>query len=244
MKPKSKSSTEFPTARKLERMAKRVAASLRKEGEDVEGVKCWYSDAALIDKGAERAFVGINPGLAYSGELRAQERRGYLKAPYNQRRYSAWLDQEWGAKGPRHQAAGRQLFQVMYGSAWENKLRSTACFNVSPFPTKKASQLSRRAWNWSASWFRQVLEHVNPRLLVCNGNGATGRSPWAVVSSAYGINHIQEIPIGAKGSTASIKHGRIGEGPLSGCRVIGVPFLGYFAWPEMFDKMKMLGPFT
>ncbi|GEM_PF-2912030 len=231
----------FPIALRFEQQAERYARKLRRNGEAIEGTKCWYSHASLIDQGATRAFIGINPGLAYPGEVTDQKRKGYFKAPYTQAGYNAWLDQKWGPpNGPTHQAAGQRTFQIMFGRTWMEALRATACFNVSPFPTKSISDLPEDAWNWSVIWFRQVLEQVNPKLLLCNGNSET-QSPWSVVSSAYRLRLVRTIDIGAR---ASVKDGFLQTGPLKECRVIGLPLLSRFKRERLFDGLKELGPYV
>jgi len=59
----------------------------------------------------------------------------------------------------------------------------------------------------------------------------------------YNINVVNKILVGAKGSTASIKHTTIISGPLSGAMIIGMSLLNRFGWSDTFEKLSMLEPF-
>lgn len=217
---------DFPTARSFQLQAERIAEELN-DG-NIHGVKCWYSSARLIEDGAVRAFVGINP-KGGSDAPRHDLRFDYLEMPYRnlrQRYYNAWLDEIWIDRDPRphhgpvHQSAAVQVFQHMYHGSWEQVLRKTACFNVVPFRTMGVQVISTEAWKRGTEWALSVFEHVRPRLVICNGNSRS-KSSWSVLSKAYGIDS-EEIAVGAAGSTATIKNGVIVSGPLRGSRVIGL----------------------
>ncbi|MBI4338840.1 MAG: hypothetical protein HY680_02670 [Chloroflexi bacterium] len=230
----------FRVARAFEREAEQYARRTLKG--KIFGTKCWYCDACLIEKGAQQVLIGLNPGGAEVSEARDQN-GDYLALPYTRRGYNAWLDDKtWEGKGPAHQLAVRQAFKSMYSTRWEEKLRQTACFNVVPFRTPNASILTKETWNWGAKWSTAILEHIAPKLIVCNGNG--GKSAWRVLCSAYKVGDFREVAIGSHGSTASLKVGIIASGGLKGAKVVGLPFLNRFGWPETFDKLKELRPFS
>lgn len=222
----------FNNAMKFQKEAERIEDALHDP--KIFGVKCWYSDARLIEDGAEVAFLGINPG----GDKDSQDldkKAGSLKFPYTRKGYSSWLDETW--LRTNHQEAVYELFQTIYGAEWETKLRGTACFNAVPLRTRKQEDLSKQAWKMGTRWSMKVLEHVSPKLVLCNGSGGS-RSPWAAVHDAFTLEDIREIPIM---TTAAIKSGVIANGKLNGTRVIGLPFLGRFKRPAVFQELALMG---
>ena len=223
----------------MEREAKKLATEL--DSQDIFGAKCWYSSASIFEAPATKVFIGINPG----GDRASQEldsRKGYLELPYTKTDYSAWLDEVWPDNGPKHQEAVVRTFRSMYGGTWEKQMRDTASFNVVPFRTPSIATLPPQAWRMGTDWFREVLEHLTPRLVICNGNSRS-KSPWSVVHGFYSVADSPEIPIGATGSTASIKQGVVESGPLHGCQILGLPSLSRFGWPELYRKLSDLKPF-
>ena len=231
----------FNKTRQFQKEAERMEDELNDP--KIFGVKCWYCDASLIENGSEVAFLGINPGGGEESQ-ELDKRKGSLKLPYTQRKYNSWLDETWpGPKGRNHQEAVQKVFRTMFGTTeWETKLRGTACFNTVPLRSRNSSDLSKRAWTMGAQWSMKVLEHVSPKLILCNGN-ARSKSPWAAINDAFTLEDIQEVPIGAQGSTASMKSGVVNGGNLKGARVIGLPFLNRFAWPEVFQVLESMKPF-
>ena len=230
---------KYTFTQKMEHRAKKIVNEL--DSHDIFGVKCWYSNKSIFEKSATRVFIGINPG----GDRASQEldlRKGYLELAHTKPDYNAWLDEMWPDNGPKHQEAVVRTFQSMYGPIWEKQMRDTACFNIVPLRSTSVAKLSPQAWQMGKDWFREVLEHLTPRLVVCNGN-SRNKSPWSVVHEFYSIKDSPDIPIGATGSTASIKQGVIESGPLSDCRIVGLPSLSRFGWPELYEKLSDLKPF-
>ena len=225
-------------AREAEAQAKRLAEEL---GDSVHGVKCWHSAMHWFDQGADRAFIGINPGGG--GESEEQDRWfGYLELPYSNDRYNAWLDERWQGKPQgehKGQKAARQTFQAMYGEAWSDALRNAACFDVVPFRTPNVETLPARAWELAVPWFQSVLEQVRPRLVICNGNNER-RSPWAVISKLYGLGETAKWPIPPN---VFLKEGVVLNGPLMNARVIGLPSIHRFAGVALFRRLERLRPF-
>ena len=226
---------EFPFAVAYEKKAKTFG---RKISGQVYGVKCWYSDARLIEDGAKRVFVGINPG---GGDADSQSDidNGYLARPYAQPGYNAWLDEkEWS----RHQEAVEQAFKAMFGARWRTTLKRTACLNVSPFRTHDAGMLPDKAWSWSIGWFTEVLEHISPRLILCNGSGEY-KSPWSVLHKKYDLEKLPSTYIGAK---AFIKEAYIKQkgSPLHGARVVAMPNLGRFGRESLYQQLESMKPFS
>lgn len=126
------------------------------------------------------------------------------------------------------------------GNGWQDKLLKTACFNIVPFRSPKVDDLSPQTWKLGTQWGLEVLEHIGPELIVCNGNGES-KSPWSVIESAYGIGERKVQPIGAN---ASVKEGAIVSGPLKGTRIIGLSSLSYFGRQALYEKLAQLAPFV
>ena len=104
-------------------------------GEPVYGAKPWYCSASIIERGAEVAFIGANPGGGPQSEAE-DARLGYHKRPYDDHRYNAWLDdRHWEGDGRGHQQRAVEAFEILFGSQGRNILRRAACFNVVPLPT-------------------------------------------------------------------------------------------------------------
>ena len=237
----SRGKAEFEFAVKLQQEAEEEAKKLKNGA--ISGAKCWYCDANLIENGAIRAFVGINPGGGKTSE-KIDVEKGSLDAPYAIRRWNSWLDEDsWEGKGRQHQERVKRMFKSMYGKVWEEKLRESACLNVVPFRTESASRIPAPVWIYSQQWFRRVIEHIRPKLILCNGNGEA-KSPWAVLCSFYRINDVKKVSVGATGSTASLKEAVIESEIMMGTRIIGLPLLNRFGWPETFRTLATLGPFV
>jgi hypothetical protein len=224
-------------ARQWENEARRLEERL--DDPKIFGVKCWYSDAALISNDAERAFIGINPGGGPESE-KEDSIGDRLERPYTRKGYNSWLDDDWWEGGEKRQRNVRRSFEAMYGASAESKLRLTASFNVVPFRTRNAADLSDRAWREGTAWFMNVLTHIDPKLIICNGNGENG-SPWSVIDTKFSISRRHQIEIGAKGS---VKEGVVNSGQLKGCRIIGLPNLSRFGRESLYSALGSLKPFT
>ena len=119
----------------------------------------------------------------------------------------------------------------MYGDEWQDILRSTPCLNVVPFRTPSRKKLPDGAWDAAQPWFRQVLKHLQPDLIICNGNGEKKEaSAWAALKEFNTITGQKQMPTTDK---AAIKYGRVTSGPMEGVAVIRLPHLSKpFFWPD------------
>ena len=223
---------DFPTAARFEQEARHLAQGA--PAHTIFGVKCWYCDASLIESGAERAFIGINPG-GKAGDDKYDEQMGYLEAPYEERSFNAWLDEEWPEGNP-HQRATRKLFQQMYGDRWESVLRSTACFNTCPFRTTSAKDLSGSLWDASTKWVVEVMNQVRPQLIICNGSGKF-RSPWSVITGHYEVDLIFDEEVQANGY---LREGTLQLSPLTNVRILGLPFINRFGGHNLFSMIRKI----
>ena len=217
---------------KMEQEANNIAIPFQ---DSIHGVKPWYTAARLFNQSAERVFVGINPG----GDERSNSQENIGKgAAYNDPDFNAWLDERWQSNKPPgediHQLRAQRVFKILYGDDWEKVFRNTPCFNVTPFRTPNINQLPQEAWEASIPWFQQVLEHVNPKLIICNGNGE-GRSPWSVLDESYTLGDKDKIHI--KG-VSSIKQGVIQSAPLKDTKILALPHLSRFGNRDLFAELE------
>ena len=178
------------------------------------------------------SFLGVNP--SGGREALAHDRdQGYLGAPYERREppWNAHLDERWPGGDPYspHQKRVHRLFEALYGSEWEGALRATACFNVCAYRTARVGDLPPELWFYSIDWAAKALISVAPEWILCDGNGP-GRSPWAAVKSAFGMEIVGEWRVDPDSRTSRrVKLGRLkgnyyaGAGYLTGTRVLGLP---------------------
>ena len=211
----------FPIARRFEKKATELLEEAEARRESVYGIKPWYCSASFIDSGAKIAFIGANPG----GGPQSQEddkRLGILRQPYNDSRYCAWLDdRHWEGDGSLQRRV-IEAFEVLFGPRGRDTLRSAACFNVVPLRTGGVADLSQATWEKGIVWTVEVLEHIKPEVIVCNGNGA-GRSAWNVFNRRrFVVAELEECTVYG---TFRLKSGRIASQRLQGARVIGLPHL-------------------
>ena len=209
-------------AKKMELKANKIAEEFE---DSIYGVKCWYSAARLFDQGAQIAFIGINPGGGDDSHSHQDKDNGYLEKPYKDTNFNSWLNESWGGKPPGssgHQLSAQRVFKILYGDDWKKVLRNTACFNVAPFRTGNVDELPSGAWEAATYWFKQVIEHVKPKLIICNGNGE-GLSPWSVISDKYKLDSENRIQIGK--AKAYLKQGVIQSAPLKNTRILALPHL-------------------
>lgn len=196
------------------------AERMAKPFEDqIHGVKCWFSAARLFDVPAERVFVTINPGGATANDRRDREH------PFEVPDYNAWLDEDWSghrSRGPEHQRRVRMVFESLYGRDGENVLRATPCFPVAPFRTPSLKDLPKLAWKSALDWFARVIEHLEPRVIICNGNSEGLWSPWGVLDDRYSITKIKKTRLAG---TFSLKEGIVASGSLGGARILAFPHL-------------------
>ncbi|HMO15220.1 MAG TPA: hypothetical protein PKD64_13995 [Pirellulaceae bacterium] len=198
------------------------------------GIKCWYCDANNIEKGSETLFIGLNPG-GNDDSKKLDERAGYLESPYSVPGFNSWIDEEWPDRGPSHQAAVQRVFQTLYSDGWENKLRTSACTNIFPVRTETTDAIDKSGWLFAERWFGNILKHVRPKFVICNGNNQTN-SAWAYLVKHYNCAMISEIDIGAN---AFVKKGTF---ELNGerCSVLGLPNLPRFMRPRLIDAIQQL----
>ena len=214
--------TAFPIARGFERKAEALLMEANARGDAVYGMRPWYCSASSIEKGAEVAFIGANPGGGAESEA-TDRQLGVLNWPYDYDDYCAWLDdRHWKGSGPSHQKRAWKAFEILFGQRWREVLRSAACFEIVPLRSIGVGALSDETWRRGAALAMEVLAHVRPRVIVCNGNGE-GKSVWGVLrGSNLGIEKEKKVEVYG---TFRLKVGRIAHGEIAGAEVIGLPHL-------------------
>lgn len=208
------------------------------------GIKPWYSYAGLLEVPATRIFVGSHPAGGRKSKRLDQE-DGYFRRVYEVSDYSSWIDERWerprsSAPSPAGQARLQKnvhnVFEAMYGSAdWERVLRSTPSFNVIPYRVPDMDRMPTRAWSDGYEWFQRVIEHLRPRLIICNGNADGGRSPWAALRKTEG----ECIDVRPK-ANSYIKTGTVTQGPLADATIVALPSLSQFGGDDLFQKLGEL----
>ena len=228
-------------ARQMERKAQDAARGFEAQ---IDGIKPWYSYAGLFDGPTTRVFIGLNPGGSSESEDVDVE---YRRAVYENPGYCSWLDEAWERRGGGLYPIGdaplqnraQTAFRVMYGEEWQSVLRSTPCFNIVPFRARRRAKLPKGAWNAAVPWFRKVLDHLRPNLIICNGN-AGGQSPWSALADyTYDPDVSGDIPT-RPGAGAYIKIGKVAASPLAGTTVVALPHLSTFGGEDLFQELRKL----
>lgn len=248
-------------AEEMERKARDFIDRLIEDGvlakelyEDDRNFKPWYSPRDLIDQaaqdgGIDRVLIGVNPG-GCPGENdpttkdRRWEREWNPSKPFN-----AYIDEKWKTPTPGDaplQRAVQNVFEAFYDTKWEPKLRKTICFNVCPIRTAntKEHNLPEPVWSECVEWCQKVLDHLRPKVIVCNGNGQD-RSAWTAVCGMYQTVYMpKNIPIK---KNVQIKYGRFRRETEDSFVVVGVPHLSRFASSDLYYKIRknqpeILGP--
>ncbi len=219
-------------AYEMQKEAERLAKPF--EGR-IYGVKCWYSAARLFDQKAERVFVATNPGGG-----NADEKREDKSDPYTKHDFNAWLCEDWSGRGSEHQKRVLTVFKILYGTTGREVLRETPCFNVAPFRTPSSKELPECAWESALDWFTQVIEHLQPKTIICNGNGE-GKSPWGALCSKYSINNVKKVTLT---QTSSLKEGVVASGSLAGAKILAFPHLtGAIRNPDrLYEELEKRSP--
>ena len=217
-------------ARRIGRMMNQATGGLwQAEKDGCKNVKLFYNPRWMFQprpEGVKRIFVGIHPAGDPANPMKDNpygDMLEYLDEQPGDRPHNQWIDGRWASKGRMHQQRAKQVFQSLYGTdKWETELRSTPCFNVSPIRASEADSSPQCVWDASAVLCVDILRHLRPKTIICNGFDDAGRSPWAVVKRAFGIGPPPSEPVGG---TAVVKLGAVGVLADGATTVIGLPML-------------------
>ena len=213
-----------------------------KEVDGRSNLKPWYSQLSAFQPGAKRALVGIDPGGDPSNPdaTVGPRYRDLLEGDS----YNAFLDESWASdrrgrtvlhplgEAPLQQAV-RKVFRILFPeSNPEKEIRATACFNACPIRTGLGSKIPPRGrvWSLSEDWYKSVLEHIRPELVICIGNGDV--SPWELLD----VDEQKPIKFA---KSAHLKHGSAKLEGGQSFKVIGLPHLtgGNFSRPRLYDAI-------
>lgn len=208
-------------------------------------VKPWYSPRWMFNRGADRVFLGFNPG-GDPGNPDGTGERHVCADPDSHGEdgaYNSWLCEYWGAmtqRGTRkpnpHQAAVWLAFEALYGTTeWEDVLKHTPTFNVCPLRTSSARDIPGTVWESSSDWCLRVIHELRPNTIICNGNGEES-SPWSVLVKS-GMHVLPYRPRIDK--KTYLKRGLYIRNGV-GSDVIGIPSLSRFAQPKLYDELTKL----
>ncbi len=230
-------------ARRLARMME----SAKRGAWNAEGnVKPWYNPRWMFNRGAERIFLGINPG-GDPGNPDGTAEIHMCADPDSHCEdgaYNSWLCEYWGAEtrsGARkpnpHQAAVWLAFKALFGATeWEDVLKRTPTFNVCPLRTLGIRNIPRNVWESSKTWCKKVIHELQPEMIICNGNGRNSKSPWSVIEES-GMRVLQDIPLTDDG--IKLKRGVYTYNGVCS-DVIGMPSLSRFASTKLYVELSKL----
>lgn len=213
----------------MEREADKIASLMERTSRrgwrarigDRSNVKPWYSSRAAFVPGVEVVVIGANPGGAADAPPNDAKIETYQR-DLNRKGFNAYLDESWDGARPgssKLQRGVRMVFSTLYGGSanGDDALRKSVCFNVCPLRTSDMSQLPPEVWSESVRWCMEVLHHLNPSLIICNG--ISDPSPLAVFGRS--LNLLDREPLG----TTYVRYGVIANGDLEGAKVLGIPHL-------------------
>ena len=239
--------------------------TVNRHGFDYSNIKPWYNPRWMFEpqpSGVDSVFIGINPGgkperpgpasaPKCGDNTCSHDRQSYYDDCPSDAPYNDWLDARcWQGNGKLHQQSVKRVFSTLFDvENPENMMRSTPFFNVCPLRTEDASQIPDCVWKESLAWCKSVLDQLQPRLIICDGNTEPGktywsmlksRSPWAMLKMEYKLERIRCEKLGK--TNISLKFGEATVAPLEGTKVLALPHLSrYGHWqslPPAIHRMK------
>ena len=227
--------------------------SVERNGFEYSNIKPWYNPRWMFeprDEGVDRVFVGINPGGdpdkpgPDGSKLCDDQRCDHDKLTYYDcdpcyEPYNDWLDAKcWPKRGPTHQKRVRcAIDSIDDVEDVESTMRSTPSFNVCPLRTHRDDGIPDCVWHQSKRWFKRVIKGLQPRTIICNGNGidANSRSPWRVLMPK--LDRCKKIDLGG---SQNLKLGIIANEGREPVRVIGLPPLHRYGGSELYSELSNL----
>lgn len=202
-------------------------------------VKPWYSSLSTFKPGVEVVVIGANPAGNPKDPPEDSDVNSYQenlsRDGFNAYLHESWEDYPVG-KAPL-QCAVSIVFQELFGHCKsETRLLNAACFNVCPIRTwnTKERNLPEQVWQESMKWSKEVLNHLQPSIIICIGNNKE-RSSWSAITACRSATETGEVRIK---NSPPVKCGRfhspIGENPM----VIGLPHLSWFTSSNLFAAIR------
>ena len=191
---------------------------------DRSNVKPWYSSRAAFVPGVDVVLIGDNPGGSADAPPNDAKIESYQR-DLNRPGFNAYLDESWDSARPgssKLQRGVRMVFSTLYGGSanGDDALRKSVCFNVCPLRTSDMSQLPPEVLSKSVRWCRELLQHLKPSLIICNG--ISDSSPWAAMGSSLHQRDSERL------GRTYVRYGIIASGDLQGTKVLGIPHLSRF----------------
>ena len=228
-------------AEDLAKDARQEASRLIKEGVRLPGkrkskdywAKPFYSDVSTFRRGVPRVFIGINSkgdrrSLKYDEKQRNEQRVWSGNKPL----HNAYLDERWGSRrtgiGPKGQSslqvATQRVFKAIYRDSWKRKLRKTPCFNLVPVSSHGVRDpVLEAVWSDGVEWGIELIEYLNPKLIVLYGNAEMGKSVWAALTERFSMADLKSC--GGIPPNYRIEIGVLQREPLTGVPALGLPHL-------------------
>ena len=202
----------------------------------------WFSAPCMFERTAVRVFLATNPGgnpdahpWTYSSEGHVCGMNECADGPRNR-----WLDEEWGkpAGQSHNQVAVKRAFDALYGDGLgEQVLRDTPCFEVCPLRTHRAGDIPSAVWDASVPWCQEVLEHLQPKTIISNGNREGTLSAWSAVQRMYRFERMGERRLFG---SAALKWGRVTSGPLRDAILVGMPHVSRHRGRPLYRALREL----
>ena len=227
--------------------------SVKRNGFEYSNIKPWYNPRWMFGaKGVDRVLVGINPGgnPDKPGPANGQpcdddkcdnDRLSYYDDDPCCEPYNDWVDAKcWQGRGRLHQERVKCVFASIYDvdvDDVEPTMRATPSFNVCPLRTNGTDGIPDCVWHQSKRWFKRVIKGLQPRKIICNGNGigANSRSPWRVMIPK--LDRWKKIDLEG---TQNLKLGIIANEGRKPVRVIGLPPLYRYSGSELYSELSNL----
>ena len=198
---------------------------------DLTNVKPWYNPPSAFNRDANRILIGINPGgNPAHGEGPSHECKD---SDWDDETYNEWVCARWRKNGrviSTHQDNILDVFNALYGTVHgKRKLVETPSTNVCPLRAEDPEYIPDTVWYASENWLLALLEHLQPKTIICNGNSVSGKrpikSPWStIVSKArqgeYTLELRPEVEVARR---RNLRHGVVRGGKFDGAQVIGIP---------------------
>ena len=186
----------YEFVRQMQRKAERLA----QQGGYNLGVKPFHSYAGLFEETAKRVLIGLAPG-GREKSVRLDQHHRHLERVYEDPGFNSYLDEVWetktGGEHPMGQAPLqrniRKVFEELFGDDAEQELRNTPCLNVVPFRAF-VRDMPSDDWHEALEWVRQILDRLNPRLIICYSDSKRLRSCLPSLSSSVGAKFVMDEP--------------------------------------------------
>lgn len=218
------------------------------DGSERSNVKPFYSPYAnFYPEACKVVFIGDNPGgdPKVSDTTTGEDYDAFLNEGVGG--YSAFLHEGWGdneiGQAPM-QLAVQSVFRILFGEdRSREQLLHAASFNVCPLRTEFTCHIPCGVWARSEQWCNEILDHLEPDLIICCGysddyEGDLAKSPWAMLKRRRRSGFKELRKATWKIGKVRLKYGKLTTGCLADTSVIG---LWHLSKPKpLQDTIKLL----